>query len=58
MYTPDRFGYVHFSFFHEIYCELFFFEKIVDPAQFEVIFKDAVNFDTPCLLEIMLQPGP
>ena len=33
-------------------------EKIVDPAQFEVIFKDAVNFDTPCLLEIMLQPGP
>ena len=33
-------------------------EKIVDPAQFEAIFKDAVSFDTPCLLEIMLQPGP
>ena len=33
-------------------------EKIVDPAQFEAIFKDAVNFDAPCLLEIMLPAWP
>ena len=33
-------------------------EKITDAVQFEATFKDAVTSDTPCLLEIMLQPGP
>ena len=33
-------------------------EKITDAVQFETTFKDAVASDTPCLLEIMLQPGP
>lgn len=33
-------------------------EKIIDAAQFEAIFKDAVASDTPCLLEIMLESGP
>jgi benzoylformate decarboxylase len=33
-------------------------EKITDTVQFESTFKDAVTSDTPCLLEIMLQPGP
>ncbi len=33
-------------------------EKITDAVQFEATFKDAVTSDTPCLLEIILQPGP
>jgi benzoylformate decarboxylase len=33
-------------------------EKITDTVQFEAAFNDAVTSDTPCLLEIMLQPGP
>ena len=33
-------------------------EKITDSVQFEATFNDAVTSDTPCLLEIMLQPGP
>ena len=33
-------------------------EKITDAVQFETTFKDAVTSDTPCLLEIILQPGP
>jgi benzoylformate decarboxylase len=33
-------------------------EKITDTVQFKATFKDAVTSDTPCLLEIMLQPGP
>ena len=33
-------------------------EKITDTVQFEATFKDAVTSDTPCLLEIILQPGP
>jgi benzoylformate decarboxylase len=33
-------------------------ERITDTVQFEATFKDAVTSDTPCLFEIMLQPGP
>jgi benzoylformate decarboxylase len=33
-------------------------KKITDAVQFEATFKDAVTSDTPCLLEIILQPGP